>query len=328
MTKGGHRRHFLWPAAEPLTPGDWVLGSPSSGAVEEVLFSLFPETYPVLFSSGRAALTAVLQVLGLGRTSKVWIPGFSSHCVIESLGRFCMPTPEDGSEVSAALIYHQWGWVHKATFAPGTHVIEDAVDTLFEPGSKVLTTTSSYVLWSLPKVIGSVGGGVVFCRRSEQADELRELRRRRACSNVQGWLRAASARSSTAYLYWNGAESLHGELQGAHRSQVLRLLGDYGQLYERCRQLVHEITTEASCPGLPFTDRLPSNLPMIVAADDAHHWRTPGKFFAGLRSFNVNRSWPDAKWVKVAPLPVHKDVSLADIRDVVKRGKLEGVIRE
>ncbi len=323
LIKNSVTTHFLWPKALPLHIKDWLAPSPTSLEVERELQSLFPDTHPVLFSSARAGLTAVLQSLDLGRADKVWIPGFSSHCVIEAVGHYCAPTPDNGPQVAAALVYHQWGWLHRINFDDPVHVIEDAVDTMFQPGANIFGTQGAHVLWSLSKVLGSVGGGVVFCRTPAQAEKLRNIRATRPCSNIQGCLRLLTERSRKAHVYWNGAESLHGELQGAVRSQVLRLLGRYHNLFNDRLAILRFVLGEAYMKELNITDRLPSNLPLARSSTEDTAWGEKGRFIAGLRSFNMARSWPNAVWKKVAPLPVHRDVFHEDIQQWAKHIELE-----
>lgn len=328
MTRISQPSMFLWPTSEPLGIGDWLGAKPSSADVEAVLRGLFPCAHPVLFSSARAGLTAVLQALGLGRTSKVWIPGFSSHCVIEAVGHFCMPTSEVGADVRAALIYHQWGWKHKSNFPVDTCLVEDAVDTLFKPGTDVFATSAQHVLWSLPKVIGSVGGGVVFCRDAHQARTLSDIRSARPCSALQGVLRLASKSNSQASVYWNGAEALHGALQGPARAQVLRLLSNYGEMFEARRHLLAQIPHAALKVDLGGGERLPSNLPVTLLMGGLESWGVSGRFSAGVRSFNRALAWPEADWEKVAPLPVHKNVVLQDVQRFVTVEEMKGTENE
>lgn len=306
-------QHFLWPKAQPMHFTDWFGAGKSSEQIEQLLMELFPGAFPVLYSSARAGMTAVLQSLGLGRVDKVWMPGFSSHCVIDAIGHICTPTPDSTEGISAALFYHQWGWTHSNNFNADVEIIEDSVDSLFQPGASVFATNASYTLWSLPKVIGSIGGGVVFCRTAEQSEKLRKIRFGRGSSSIQGILRFLAKRNQTAHSYWNGAEAMSGELYRPMRAQVFCLLKKYRELFDNRDKLITEILGEKKKNVYGMATRLPSNLPLVPSSIDTKNWSADGLYSAGLRSFNLGRSWPGAIWEKVAPFPVHIDVSLTGV---------------
>lgn len=308
------RTHFLWPDSQPLGGADWLGRAPSSQDVERKLAGIFPGNFPVLFSSARAGLSAVVLAEGWGRADLVWMPGFSSHCVIDSIGYFATPSPLLAPEVKAALTYHQWGWVHEVGFEAHISLIEDAVDTLFRPGGSVFQTRANHVLWSLPKVLSSVGGGVVFCREAQQANKLIEVRAVRKPSLLQAGLRLASGFSEIAHAYWNGAESLQGELPPVLRSQVLRLLDGYAAMHKSREMLFEEFFPEFWESEWAASGKLPSNVPLTVPHNWAAFWGTEGRFSAGLRSFNVARQWPASAWKKVAPLAMHQDMGREELK--------------
>ena len=300
---------FLWPQPAPLSAGDLFGGHCSSVEVEAKVRSLFPSSDPVLFSSARAGLTAILQVIGLSRPDLLWVPAFSSHCVLEAVAHLCTPTPvaTDGAEIAAALVYHQWGHVHKASFASKVQVIEDSVDSLLIPGTSPFAIDGDFALWSLPKVLGTQAGGVVFCRHAKHASALRAARAKRPSSTLQALLRWRSKSSAVAATYWNGAEALQGELVMPLRRQVLRRLEAIHQVVGDRLSLLKYISPDFS-QSYERTGRLPSNLPMRLPTDWQHVWGAAGPVSSGLRSFNVARTSPTANFVRVAPLPVHMDV--------------------
>lgn len=213
--------YFLWPKHKAQYV-KYLFGANICAAdIEATLETFFPDTAPVLFSSARVGLSASLQLLKIGRPDIVWCPPYSSHCVLESIARFATPSTTDIDNAKVALIYHQWGFVHRFELQPDMTVIEDAVDTFFLPGTNPFASNGRFVLWSLPKVIATTWGGVVFCRNNEDAQSLRAIRAERSgLVRFQALLRMASDRSAIAGMYWHGNESMNGGLPGFALRQI------------------------------------------------------------------------------------------------------------
>ena len=308
---------FLWPQGQPLRLAHW-LGRPVGCAVVEArLGELYPAAEPVLFSSGRAGLRAVIAHLGLGRPDLVWCPPFSSHCVFDAVSRLVTPTTLAADGVRAALVYHQWGHVHDQHFATGTEIIEDAVDTLFVPGDSPFSAGGRFALWSLPKVLACRWGGVVFCRDREDAAQLRRGRDAVPLPpRLQAWLRLAGERFPQAAAYWHGAESGGGRLPAfalRHIADALdRLPGEVA-----ARRLRLEALQTFSLAPPPR--HLPSNLPFPADPAFAAPLPSGARLSAGLRSFNLDRRAPDGRWERVFPIPIHQDISGMDIAEIVAR---------
>ena len=124
-----------------------------------------------LFPSGRAALTNSLLGYGFGREDLIWVPQFSSHCVLSAVGKVSRPTSAMGSSISAALVYEQWGWpfskdarddlVH---LGKSTKIIIDSVDTPLTDMSASPAAGYDFHhvrVWSLGKTLGAIGGGLL-----------------------------------------------------------------------------------------------------------------------------------------------------------------------
>jgi putative PLP-dependent aminotransferase (TIGR04422 family) len=310
---------FMWP--RPRLPSwlDMTARHASAERIEAQLDRLFPAAHAVLFSSARAGLARTLQLLALRRPDLLWVPPFSSHCVFEAVALSCTPTTlQAGAEAAAAaLVYHQWGHVHREAFASGVPIIEDAVDTLLVPGTSPFATRANFALWSLPKVLATYGGGVVFCRRASDAEALRGLRAARRSSWRQARLRHRAARDPLASAWWNGAEAQQGGLVAPLRGQVLRQLEALPALVDdRCAVLQALFPEQAR--GFVASGRLPSNVPLKVPVSWERLWGGGAPIATGLRMFGPQRCCPGDALVRVAPLPVHADVSEAELRGLLR----------
>ena len=130
-----------------------------------------------IFASGRQALSASLRALGLGRSTRVAIPEWSSACVISSVGAVATPIPftevlTSDLEVDAVLVYLQWGWRYPDVYFdtlrqrfPASALILDRVDEPCLPGKdEPMEWPGSFKavaeVWSLSKTLGLSGGGL------------------------------------------------------------------------------------------------------------------------------------------------------------------------
>ncbi|HJV93629.1 MAG TPA: putative PLP-dependent aminotransferase [Azonexus sp.] len=297
---------FLWPKPEALTLRHFLGQAIRIGDIESRLRDLFPGAEPVLFSSGRAGLNATLEHLSCNRPDLVWCPPFSSHCVFDAISRIATPITQPSPQIRAALIYHHWGYVHSHNFPPTVEIIEDAVDTLFVPGTNPFAVDGRFVLWSLPKTIASQFGGVVFCRDHHDADALRCLRDRRTipAATMQALLRLLSLRFPSAARYWHGAEASSGPLPDFALRQIAERLEQLPSLAESRRARIGLIAPHSLYPA-PDMDRLPSNIPVAPSPNIQALFDTDGYFSAGLRSINVERRAPGGVWIKAAPVAIH-----------------------
>lgn len=168
----------IWPQAEYRFQ-DFLALKASHESVESFFTHLYPNVFPVLFSSARAGLTAVLQNAGVTRNDHIFIPPYASHCVLNAATLLGTSTPFlTNSQVKVFLIVHQWGipFYFKAEEAL---IIEDSVDSMIINQSSLFPNDGAYELISLPKIIGSVAGGIVLCQNKNHAIALKKIRDRR-----------------------------------------------------------------------------------------------------------------------------------------------------
>ncbi len=310
--------YFLWPKPSSNL-SSFIFGSKVCASdIEAELATLYPDAVPVLFSSARSGLTAILQMLDIFRTDICWCPPYSSHCVLESIARHATPSTTEIEHAKIALIYHQWGFVHRHDgLQPCTTVIEDAVDTLFVPGTNPFACKGRFVLWSLPKVIATFWGGVVFCRNDEDAQRLRGIREDRLkFRTIQALLRIAGNHSEMAGIYWHGTESLNGSLPDFALRQIKAHLNSIPKLVQSKIRLLKGLQSAVNIIFPVDAGRLPSNIPVQVANCSIKWWGSESTFSAGLRSMNLTCDYSKNGWERVAPLPVHQDISSSLLKSV------------
>jgi len=194
--------------------------------IEGFLEDIYAPYRVILFSSARAALSAIIEVEKLSKKNLLGIPKFSSTCVIHAVTGFTQVTPFYSTEPDMYLVYHQMGVPYKIESTK--KVIEDSADSLCLDASALFQNNSSYEVFSLPKIIGSKFGGMVVVKNDKEASELEKIRNTRdkyvlffdllragkktfplgellwegACTRAYGTSRIARADISSKLLHW------------------------------------------------------------------------------------------------------------------------------
>lgn len=120
----------------------------------------------ILFSSARNALFAVVEELGFSRTNKVFLPPFSALCLYECFGRK-INISTDLIAPDITVVNHKWGTIHQTeSKSDSSIVIEDSCDALISSGENMFPNGGRIQIFSLPKILGTVSGGLVFFKES------------------------------------------------------------------------------------------------------------------------------------------------------------------
>ncbi|HIJ85553.1 MAG TPA: putative PLP-dependent aminotransferase, partial [Magnetococcales bacterium] len=216
-------------------------------------------------------------------------------------------TPSTGTgalNASTRVVYHQWGYVQDGPI-PGQTIVEDAVDSFCVPGAQLFRSGGDFEIWSLSKLIGSLGGGVVWCRHMDEAVRLRKIRNSRKSSGFQWFLRTMKRFYPPALVYWFGVESGLGPLSRWGTGEVFLLLSQWSEfIADRKEKLA--LVSRFKPDWLPLLpDRLPCVVPVEINQITADKLVTLG-MESGFR--HIERVHPDGnrELVKVFPLPIHQ----------------------
>lgn len=196
--------YFLWPKAKMHKVFASLYRSVSVSTIEVLLKDMFPSGFPVLCSSGRASLALSLRYSQVERNRLVGVFPYASHCVLDAVSRIGTPSPVDNPYIFISIFYHQWGFVQEKNLLKNT--IEDCVDTLCVPGVALFPGGGNFEIWSLPKILGTSSGGVLWCRDESTAEEIKILRDNQGGGIIPWVLRLAGIKSTRIHLYWQGAE--------------------------------------------------------------------------------------------------------------------------
>jgi putative PLP-dependent aminotransferase (TIGR04422 family) len=289
----------------------------STADVENVLSEMFRGGSPVVLSSGRIGLVLALETLGIRRADNVALFPYASHCVIEAVGRVGSPVRSDSAEaILCRVLYHQWGYVQER--AVTDRVIEDAVDSFCVRGASLFPAGGDFEVWSLSKLLGCLGGGVLWCRDAAVAAEMRDRRDSRNALTSLRWLLRVLSRSWPRLVpFWYGAESLGGAPPRWACSDIRSALREWDRMATERRERLGLVRDLLPSWLVPDEDRLPSVVPVIASEEQGRALSALG-FSASFRHFERIESNGTRSVVRMFPIPVHQDVPIS-ILDEARR---------
>jgi putative PLP-dependent aminotransferase (TIGR04422 family) len=163
----------------------------------------------LVLPSGRAALSLALKLSNTERRHVVFAPRFSSHCVWNVVGRYGNPVINFADPPDVTIAVHKFGIPHCFDTRRDTLVIEDSCDSIVLGREACFPNTGEVEIFSLPKIMGAYGGGVLACRTAEIAASARRLIAMATplIGDSQGLLRWKMATGDrSAYNLWDANE--------------------------------------------------------------------------------------------------------------------------
>lgn len=304
--------YFLWPEGSVTS----ALGNPfyriTASDIERKLADMFPTGFPVLFSSGRSALLTALQLLQCTRNEPVGVFPYASHCVLDAVARIATPVPEEqGKDVS--VIYHQWSYVQQR--AGLNVVIEDCADTLCVPGAPLFPLGGSFELWSLPKIVGTTSGGVLWCRSEDEAAQARSLRDTHKKRSLLLWLSRIAGRKYRIYhLFWQGVETEYGGICRLQAREIQIAL-DHWEAAVTDRENKLDVALPLAAEWVRRDPlRLPPVVPVNTPLPDSDIVNLG--ISSGSRQFTLYNG-SSTSFRRVLPLPIHQDVDINWLTSIV-----------
>lgn len=270
----------------------------------------------MLLSSARVGIVLTLIASGLRREGFVGIFPYASHCVIEAVGRVATPLPGIyARSATNRIVYHQWGIVQEQ---PAKNIlIEDAVDTLCEPGTRLFPSGAQFEVWSLPKLIGCLSGGVVWCANSDLASRIRSLRDERKSGALFRWgIRVASQKFPALAPLYFGAESAGGPLPSFAIGDVISRITSWPDAVKERHLKLTMALPYAPDWFVPMSGRLPPVVPVKIDDETAHKLILEG-VTSGFRHFERLGS-NGGMFEKVFPIPIHQDMSVTKLKRILK----------
>jgi len=310
-----NKSYFLWPenrlikalrAFNPLITVD---------SIETMLHEMFPTGFPVLCSSGRAALNIVLIHNEVTRSDYVGVFPYASHCVLDSVSRLTNPLlGKEGRKSSLRIIYHQWSFVQEMNLKHNS--IEDCADTICIPGTNLFMGGGAFEIWSLPKILGTTSGGLIWCRDKETAICLRHLRDNRGGGLTPWILRQMSKSYPSMYTSWQGLEVNRGQVSKLQTGEIFKAIQNWDNIIsDRLKKI--DLVWPYSLNWLKKPKkRLPPVIPIKFESDEKLI-KDLG-IASGYRMIERINSTNRRSFEKVLPVPIHQDVDEAWLVSLIK----------
>jgi putative PLP-dependent aminotransferase (TIGR04422 family) len=201
--------------------------------IEELLSQKFLGGFPVILSSGRGAIKLIVQEFWAEKDISVF--QYASQCVVEAI-QAAGVTPFSSTNFTSQIVYNQWGQLDLACeTAP---FMEDSCDTFLPEGSSVLRLGAQFEIWSLPKILESRFGAVVWCRDSEDAINLRRIRDLPKGGNFRKQiLRNFRKISKWNYKKWEASEFKTVKLSKYEYASILQDVSKWSESYYARQEL-------------------------------------------------------------------------------------------
>ena len=117
----------------------------------------------ILFPSARAALASVLRFRKIDRSNEVFINKWVSHCIFNTVGKYTnISTSFKSPDIIIAV--HKWGINQIFSKKKNIEITEDSVDSIILNKKDLFINKGQFEFFSLPKIIGSVSGGIIVTR--------------------------------------------------------------------------------------------------------------------------------------------------------------------
>jgi putative PLP-dependent aminotransferase (TIGR04422 family) len=276
---------------------------------------MFPSGYPVLCSSGRAALVLALEKSNKTRGDLVGLFPYASHCVIEAVSRITTPLlGPTAIHADLRIVYHQWGYVQEKKLPLNT--IEDCVDTLCVPGTELFPGGGCFEIWSLPKILGTTSGAVLWCKDKQVAERLRIQLNARVGGLSQWILRLISKRISNFQNYWQGAEAFSGRPSIFQTGEIMSAICQWDYIV-RDRKIKLDLVWPLALSGLEKPiQRLPNVVPVVSQIEEKSLHKLG--FSSGYRMFEIVNKDGSRKMKSVLPIPIFQGV---DFNWLIERKK-------
>ena len=276
---------------------------------EKELHKMFPSGYPVLCSSGRVALYIAINESNLDRSKKINLYPYASHCVLNTIGRLTNPNPYM-SENQIDIIYHQWGVTFNCNYKP---LIEDSVDSLYERNTPLFQGGAKFEIWSLPKILGTTSGGILWCKKEKDAILIRSKINNKKGIIFSWILRLLSYKFSLFYSLWEGTEKGYKGLSRLQINEIFSQIKLWDKVVENRKEKLDIFKKYSILNDNNLEGRLPSCLPVKTNISEK---KLDGfGFSTGIRHFLTETTLE-----KVFPLPIHQDVSISSLNNLFKNG--------
>lgn len=207
---------YQWPSKKIRPPKIYTISNNEKhNKLELEIQEYFSNLYgapALLLPSGRSALSLALKLFGADRRKLVFAPKFSSHCVWNIVGRYSNPTIHLLNDVDIVIAVHKFGIEYRRRDSnAGQIVIEDSCDSIIIDKKSLFINSGQCEIFSLPKIMGVYGGGIMVFANQKLADDAKYLANYESSmlNESQGRLRwelATQTSSLNSNILWDACE--------------------------------------------------------------------------------------------------------------------------
>jgi len=301
----------IWPKYRIRIGRKFSFYFPEINLIEEKLHKMFPSGSPVICSSGRAAINIALHYLNQKRNNVIGINSYTSHCVLDAISRIATPVKwnSNNDEIKTRLIYHQWGYVQKEIINIDT--IDDCVDSLCEIGTELFPTSQNFEIWSLPKILGTSSGAVLWCKDSNVAEQIRNIRNNRGGGIICWILRIIGLFNKNFYWLWQGLEPQKGKSSRIELFEINNAINNWDRIVKDRKNKLNLLWQFAPKWINKPINRLPCVIPLETGnLEKDKEFRN---FKIEIKHFEKKINPEEISLVKVFPLPIHQDISFKSL---------------
>ena len=214
------------------------------------------------------------------------------------------------SENQIDIIYHQWGVTFNCNYKP---LIEDSVDSLYERNTPLFQGGAKFEIWSLPKILGTTSGGILWCKKEKDAILIRSKINNKKGIIFSWILRLLSYKFSLFYSLWEGTEKGYKGLSRLQINEIFSQIKLWDKVVENRKEKLDIFKKYSILNDNNLEGRLPSCLPVKTNISEK---KLDGfGFSTGIRHFLTETTLE-----KVFPLPIHQDVSISSLNNLLKMG--------
>ena len=312
-------KYNLWPKPKIQSMINHSLRFQKVTKIENLLSLYFPDYYPILFSSARVAIYNCLIHSKVSRKDNISIFPYASHCILDAVSRIAFPNVINNIPALHCIDYHQWGFVKK--MHEKNLLIEDAVDSLYFKNSKLLNQNGKFEVWSLPKILGTSSGGILWCKNLRDYESIINMRNNLSKSMVHFFIKSLSLYFPSINKYVQSSEFYNGGINTLSTGEIYHKIKNWDFYIEQRLKRIKLMSNYFPIWAIYGNSRLPSNIPALFEKNIDNNYVLNLGISIGMRMFDKNLSIIEKKFIPVAPIPIHHDVDLSWLKNL-KTSKL------
>ena len=318
MFRGNHKLadYFLWPKPKIKFNKIFNFYRIKISEIEREISRYYNNlAFPVLVSSGRVGIKICLIYLKQNNKNNVKIFNYASQCVVKSVLKIAKPVFISNNTKEIQVIFHHMSCVQNQK--TNEIFIEDTIDTLAFPNAKLFPLNGLFEIWSLEKIYGLIGGGIIWCKDKKTSESIKKIVNENKRNFDYIWiLRILSIFSKSIRKIWDKKEIENFSIPWWAINQFEpSFLHDKNELINR--QKKYKLLA-SFLPNWYLVDnkRLPSSVPIIIDDYKAKLIKSLG-FKTDFRHFEIF-SKSGSTFIKFFPIPIHYQVPINKLEEVIR----------